>query len=249
MREIVTMWSNTRMVVLTALTAALYAAVLIPFKIATIVPGFTEVRPGVVVPLVFGLLFGPAAAWGAGIGNLIGDVLGGTFGLGSIPGFVGNFLFALTPYKLLGPPPTGAALTGDATWKTTGRFVAAALPASAVCAATIAWGVDLLGFVPFAVLGPVIFLNNLVVGIVLGPVLLRLLLPRVAAWHLLWSDVMPPSLPRPERVRLGRVLLWAGAVGMLLVGLAAAWGLGGPLIAGTGVLPFLLLFLVGAFIA
>lgn len=59
MRELVTMWSNTRMVVLTALTAALYAAVLIPFKIATIVPGFTEVRPGVVVPLVFGLLLGP----------------------------------------------------------------------------------------------------------------------------------------------------------------------------------------------
>ena len=237
------------MVVLTALTAALYAAVLIPFKIATIVPGFTEVRPGVAVPLVFGLLFGPAAAWGAGIGNLIGDVLGGTFSLGSIPGFAGNFLFALAPYKLLGPPPTGTALTSGAAWRTTGRFVAAAFPASAVCAATIAWGVDLLGFVPFAILGPVIFLNNLVVGIVLGPVLLRLLLPRVAAWHLLWSDIMTPAVLHPDRVRLGRALIWAGAVGMLLVGLAAKGGLGGTLVAGTGVLPFLLVFLVGAVLA
>jgi energy-coupling factor transport system substrate-specific component len=249
MRELVTMWVNTRMVVLTALTAALYAAVLIPFKIATIVPGFTEVRPGVVVPLVFGLLFGPAAAWGAGIGNLIGDVLGGTFGLGSIPGFAGNFLFALVPYKLLGPPPAGATLTSAAAWRTTGHFVAAALPASAACAATIAWGVDLLGFVPFAVLGPIIFLNNLVVGIVLGPILLRLLLPRVAAWHLLWSDVMELTPPRPALVRSGRALIWAGAVGMLLVGLAAAWGLGGALISGNAVLPFLLLFLAGAFLA
>lgn len=65
MREVFTMWSNTRMVVLTALTAALYAAVLIPFKPIPIIPGFTEIRPAVAVPLVFGLLFGPAAAWGA----------------------------------------------------------------------------------------------------------------------------------------------------------------------------------------
>ena len=80
---------------------------------------------------------------------------------------------------------------------------AAALPASAACAATIAWGVDLLGLVPFAALGAVIFVNNLVVGLTLGPVLLRLVLPRVAAWHLLWTDVMAPPPPAPPRRRLG----------------------------------------------
>ena len=41
-----------------ALTAALYAALLIPFKPIPIIPGFTEIRPAVAVPLVFGLLFG-----------------------------------------------------------------------------------------------------------------------------------------------------------------------------------------------
>ena len=47
MREIVSMWANTRMVVLAALTAALYAALLIPFKPIPIIPGFTELRPAV----------------------------------------------------------------------------------------------------------------------------------------------------------------------------------------------------------
>jgi energy-coupling factor transport system substrate-specific component len=102
MREVVTMWSNTRMVILTALTAALYAALLIPFKPIPIIPGFTEIRPAVAVPLVFGYLFGPAGAWGSGLGNVIGDFFGGTLSLGSLFGFAGNFLFALTPYKLLG---------------------------------------------------------------------------------------------------------------------------------------------------
>ncbi len=42
MKEIFFMWKDTRMVVLTALSAAIYAAVLIPFKPIPIIPGFTE---------------------------------------------------------------------------------------------------------------------------------------------------------------------------------------------------------------
>ena len=38
--------------------------------------GVDEVRPANVFPFVFGLLFGPAGAWGAAIGNLIGDFFG-----------------------------------------------------------------------------------------------------------------------------------------------------------------------------
>jgi energy-coupling factor transport system substrate-specific component len=97
----------------------------------------------VAVPLVFGLLFGPAGAWGSGLGNVIGDFFGGTLGIGTLFGFVGNFLFALTPYKLLGPAAGAASgTTPAATWRETALFAAAAVPASAVCAATIGWGVD-----------------------------------------------------------------------------------------------------------
>jgi energy-coupling factor transport system substrate-specific component len=38
------MWRNTRMVVLCVLSAALYAAVLIPFKVVPLIPGVPEVR-------------------------------------------------------------------------------------------------------------------------------------------------------------------------------------------------------------
>ncbi|MEJ7816255.1 MAG: QueT transporter family protein, partial [Rubrobacter sp.] len=99
MKEVFTMWRHTQLVVLTALSAAIYAAVLIPFKGFPIVPGFIELRPANVFPVVFGLLFGPAGAWGAAIGNLIGDFFG-TLSLGSLAGFVGNFFLALLPYKL-----------------------------------------------------------------------------------------------------------------------------------------------------
>ncbi len=76
MKEIFTMWKNTRMVVLVSVSAAVYAAVLIPFKVATIIPGFTEIRPAMVLPIIFSFLFGPAGAWGAAFGNLIGDFFG-----------------------------------------------------------------------------------------------------------------------------------------------------------------------------
>jgi energy-coupling factor transport system substrate-specific component len=261
MREIVTMWSNTRMVVLTALTAALDAALLIPFKPIPIIPGFTELRPAVAVPLVFGYLFGPAGAWGSGLGNVIGDFFGGTLSLGTLFGFFGNFLFALTPYKLLGPAfarTRGSAAA--APWRETALFAAAVVPASAVCAATIGWGVDWLGLVPFAALGSVIFANNLLVGLTLGPVLLRLVRPRVAAWHLLWGDVMDAPARGANRRRLAAALIWFGAVGALAAGLAISTGHGGAELfrfgvgsssfaVAAGVPPLLILFVVGVLLA
>jgi energy-coupling factor transport system substrate-specific component len=112
MKEIFTMWRYTQMVVLVALSAAIYAAVLIPLKSFPIVPGFIEIRPANAFPIVFGLLFGPAGAWGSAIGNLIGDFFG-TLSLGSIAGFVGNFFLGLLPYKC------GARSSGGETWNRT----------------------------------------------------------------------------------------------------------------------------------
>jgi len=99
MKELITMWKSTRMIVLTALSAAVYAAVLIPLKPIPIIPGFTEFRPANVLPVICSLMFGPAAAWGSAIGNTIADAFG-TWGLGTIFGFVGNFLYGYIPYKM-----------------------------------------------------------------------------------------------------------------------------------------------------
>ena len=44
-REVLGVWTNTRAIILVALTAAIYAAVLIPLKAIPIIPGLTELRP------------------------------------------------------------------------------------------------------------------------------------------------------------------------------------------------------------
>src|SRR5579883_1180425 len=97
MAELFAMWRNTRMVVLTAICAALYAAILIPFKVIPLIPGITEFRPANAVPVVCSFLFGPAGAWGAAFGNLIGDFFGG-LGPGDLFGFFANLLYGLVPY-------------------------------------------------------------------------------------------------------------------------------------------------------
>lgn len=194
MREIFTMWRDTRMIMLVAVVAAVYAAVLIPFKALTIIPGLTSVRPANVFPVVFGIMFGPAAAWGSGIGNLIGDLFGGTFGPGSIGGFVGNFFFGLVGYKLWGN--LGALSSGEEPdfRSEKGRqlveYVVIAVTASAACAAIIAWWADALGLVPFTVLAPIIVTNNSLAAIVLGPPLLYLTYPRIKEMGLLYPDVL-----------------------------------------------------------
>jgi energy-coupling factor transport system substrate-specific component len=65
----------------------------------TLVEGFTEVRPVNAVPVIAGLLFGPAGAWGCAAGNVIADLFG-DFSIYSILGFFGNFAAAYVPYRL-----------------------------------------------------------------------------------------------------------------------------------------------------
>src|SRR6202158_1127444 len=99
MSELRLMWRNTRMVVLCAISAALYAAVLVPFKVVPLIPGLTERRPANAIPIVCSFLFGPAAAWGSAIGNLIGDFFGGV-GPRDILGVFRNLVYGYLPYKI-----------------------------------------------------------------------------------------------------------------------------------------------------
>ena len=210
------------MVVLTAVTASLYAAILIPFKVLPIIPGVTEFRPANAVPVVCSFLFGPAAAWGSAIGNVIGDFFGG-IGPGDLFGFVGNFLYGYLPYKaweLLSsedPVPVWhgrwTAYLLDPVWL---KLIAVILLAAGACALVVGWGLNLLGFIPFAVLGNIVLINNLAVSLTLGILLLSVIYPRVKRGRLLYRDVMR-TRSAPHRVR--------GLIGLVLVAIAITAGM------------------------
>lgn len=264
MKEIVTMWKNTRMVILVALSAAIYAAFLIAFKGGiVIVPGITEVRPANVFPPVFGLLFGPAGAWGSAIGNLIGDMFGGTLGIGSIFGFFGNFYLGFVPYKMWGAT-FGLVRKDDMSldmgdWKKVAAFELVSLTSSAACAVIIAWYLELAGIVPFAFLGITITVNNFAAAVVVGPILLALLYQRVKRWGLFWTDVMDKEdVSKGFATQLGSILMIVGSLGGLIIGILVATGTAGQQLYGfagsagktsvwLAVLPFILLILVSSF--
>ncbi len=249
------MWRNTRMVVLTAICAALYAAILIPFKVVPIIPGFTELRPANALPVVCSFLFGPAGAWGAAFGNLIGDFFGG-LGPGDLFGFAGNLLFGLVPYSVWEAvtrvPPVPTRRVG---WWA--LFATVVVLAGTLCATVVGWGLQLLGFHPFTVMGTAVLANNLVAGLGLAPLLLALLHGRIGRAHLLYGDLLGPR-PRRTAARraVGLTLLAVGTLGGFVAGQLIAAHLwlppwlaeataSGRRDVGLGVLPFLALALAG----
>jgi energy-coupling factor transport system substrate-specific component len=248
MTELFRMWGNTRMVVLTAISAALYAAILIPFKVVPLIPGITEFRPANAVPVVCSFLFGPAAAWGAAFGNLIGDFFGG-LGPGDVFGFLANLLYGLVPY-LVWEALTDAAPVphSPASWA---GLLAVIVLACTLCATVVGWGLQLLGFHPFTVLGTIVLVNNLVVAVVLAPLLLTVLHPRLRRAHLLYRDLLGPRPPLPRwRAVLGVALVVGGTFGAFAAGELIAGGLwlppwvsvrtpGGAYEVGVGLLPLL----------
>lgn len=258
MKDIITMWRNTRMVVLTAVVAAVYAAILIPFKIAIpLVPGFTEVRPASVIPIVCSLMFGPAAAWGAAFGNLIGDFFG-TLSLGSIFGFFGNFLYGLIPYKLW-QVLTRSESTFDSGFKNiaalSGRYFLVVLISCIACGIFIGWGLHLLGLLPFSILGNIIVINNFIAAIVLGPILLPGLHRIVKPLGLIYTDVMEEKEASRYAI-IGGVLVIVGALGALILGNLIAVGVyelpflnpavvSGQIGLGLALLPFIALIIIG----
>lgn len=210
MRDVIVMWRYTKMVVLVALSGAAYFAILVPLKFATIVPGFTEIRPASGIPVVCGLLFGPAAAWGSAFGNLVGDVFGGTLTPGSIPGFIGNFLVAYVTYRMW------RVLRGDrhadGSPGQLGWMALCSVAGGLVCAVVIAFGVAAMGLVPYQLLALIIVANNCVIGTIVAAILLPILYPLARSFGLLYQDILAPEDYTAGRVGwAGMVLTWAGA--------------------------------------
>jgi len=212
-RELIACWQNTRLVVLIGLCAALFVAVLIPFKLLSIIPGITEIRPAMALPIVFSIFFGPAAAWAAAFGNLIADFFGGTISPGSIFGFIGNFVYAYVPYRLL--KASGAGPQDNVLRTRPVILFYSIVLACALCAVIIALGVQLIG-IPFVFLSHTIFVNNIVVSIILVPLLYTLLRKRVQQLKLTYQQILSADQISASRF---------GIVGsfVLLIAIAAAY--------------------------
>lgn len=183
MKDVFTVWSKTRQIVLISITAAIYAGTLIPFKPIQIIPGLTELRPASAIPVLFGILFGPAAAWGSAIGNLIADFFG-MLSPASAFGFIGNFLFSYTAYLIWKTLVKGEFVMGV---KQITIYVFASVVSSLVCALTVAGGVALLNLAPFKIIFLVVFINNSVMSSVIGTILMALLYKRIEKTGLIYK--------------------------------------------------------------
>lgn len=229
MRACVLMWKYPQMVVLTAVTAALYATAYIalsPFSI-DLVPGVLSFSIRTIFPMVFGILLGPAGAWGLGIGNLIGDLFTGSLALGSVFGFMSNFLLGFLGFVLwsrFGPRATAAEDT------TTGgkirpvvTYLLVGVVGAAASAIVLAWGLDLLGFVPFHIVA-VTLAANFVLGNWTGGLLYLLLHRRVRAMGMTWDEIMDLDPPpgRGPLALVGTILVAVGGIGGWIVGMQLA---------------------------
>jgi energy-coupling factor transport system substrate-specific component len=243
------MWSHTKMIALVVLSAALYAAILIPFKGFQVMPGI-DLRPSTVIPPVVGVLFGPAGAWGCAIGNLVADFFG-TIGLGSIFGFIGNFLFSFAAYKLWYQLPF-ITRDNDPVINSPAKFakwVVVCIGGAAALTSSLDWGLSgVLSLLPYPVLSTIVFPNNLVAALILGAPLLALVYRRLKRWGLIFTDIMSPDeVSQPGNTILGNICVWVGLAGSIalsyLLGLAFNMAVGLTLAIVT--LPLVALWIIG----
>jgi energy-coupling factor transport system substrate-specific component len=99
MHELLSVWTGKKGLKLIAANALVYALLLIPFNQLQWVVAGIPVRPAAAIPVVCGILFGPAAAWGLGIGNIAGDLFG-SWSQMSIVGFFINMAYPYFAYRL-----------------------------------------------------------------------------------------------------------------------------------------------------
>jgi energy-coupling factor transport system substrate-specific component len=173
----------------TALSAAVYGGALAATGGIPIIPGFTWVRPANALAPLFGILFGVPGALGTSIGNFIADALAGYLGVGSIGGFIGNFIIAYVPYKLM----------KDHSFRTPRSliefYVWGVLVGSVWCSLYISWWLDfmepVIGLPKSFIWGffaPWVIFNNSFITAIVSPILGFILYPPIKARGLYWTD-------------------------------------------------------------
>lgn len=78
-------------IILTLILLLVFLIVAIPFKVMSVIPGFTDIRPVSLLQPVYGVFFGIPGCIAFAVGNLIGDIVSDSLRWSSIAGFAANF--------------------------------------------------------------------------------------------------------------------------------------------------------------
>lgn len=81
-----------------AVLLAVYLAFALPFKVLSVIPGFTDVRPVSMLQPVYGIFFGIPGCLACAVGNLVGDIASDGLRWSSIAGFAANFAYPYLMY-------------------------------------------------------------------------------------------------------------------------------------------------------
>jgi energy-coupling factor transport system substrate-specific component len=222
MHATITMWRNTRMIVLTAVVAAIYATaqiILNPVSVV-LIPGVLEFKVANVLTMVLGVLFGPAGAWGVAFGNTVGDLFTGNLALGSVFGFLSSFSVAYVGYVLWRRYRPASSEEHPLVWSPYAVlvWVVIGVIAATTAAVVLAWGLNLLGIAPFQVVSNTL-VANFAVGSAIGVILYALIHNRLESMGFTWTDIMDSAdIGRPINATLGALLVTVGAFGGWLLG-------------------------------
>jgi energy-coupling factor transport system substrate-specific component len=223
MKAAFTMWKNTRMIILAVVCAAIYgggrAVLMIDFPF--LAPEVMGMGAANLLPMLFGLLFGPAGAWGAAIGHLIGDL--GALTWKSLFDFVGIFLLGYLPYTMwttLKPIADGQREPAVRKWRSWTLYILIALISSVASSVVVTTWLEMLGVVPYTVLLVILIIVSVisVFGSLIGGILFLAVYGVIKKrLGLIWWDVMDErDIGKPLTGTLGAWLVTAGA----LVGVA-----------------------------
>ena len=168
MHELTEVWTDRKGLTWMAVSAILYALLLIPFNLVQWTVADISLRPAAVLPVVCGILWGPAAAWGLGIGNIAGDLFG-SWSLMSIFGFLFNFLYPYISYLLWHRLMDGHPIRAD--WFALSRFLLAAIVTTLVCMFLLAACGTIFFGRPFETRFISYFGNGIIWGMIAGSVL------------------------------------------------------------------------------
>ncbi len=154
------------------LSAVVFFAIALPFRsMFTLLPGVTEIRPANMVPVVFGIQFGPAAAWGIAVGNLISDILSGSGVFICIAGFITNFFYSYIPYKLWYSLRVGKEAIHPVRLNRVieiVKYIIVVFIDSFVTTVSLSLVFEAAGFQSFSSSFPLLFFNNFDFAIILG---------------------------------------------------------------------------------